>query len=56
MQICQSRLLAVSVLGERNGDDGRPIRLLTKWRLNSPLRAELGGEDTGLATFFGDRH
>ena len=30
MQICQSRLLAVSVLGERNGDDGRPIRLLTK--------------------------
>jgi hypothetical protein len=37
VQICRSRLLAVSVLGERNGDDGRSMRRLTQWRLNSPL-------------------
>lgn len=37
VQICRSRLLAVSVLGERNGDDGESMRLLTKWRLNYPL-------------------
>jgi hypothetical protein len=37
MQVCQSRLLAGSVLGERNGDARRSMRLLTKWRLNYPL-------------------
>jgi hypothetical protein len=51
VQICRSRLLAVSVLGERNGDDGRSMRRLTHWRLKSDSRAEPGGEDTwGLAT------
>jgi hypothetical protein len=52
MQICKSRLLAVSVLGERNGDDGRSMRLLTKWTLNYPLPGRPGrGTHMGLAAF-----
>jgi hypothetical protein len=46
MQIRQSLLSAVAVLGERNGDDGRSMRRLTQRRLNSRSRASPAGEDT----------
>jgi hypothetical protein len=45
VQICRCRLLAVCVLGERNGNDGQSMRRLTTWRLKSALpgRARRGG-------------
>jgi hypothetical protein len=49
VQICLSRLLAVCMWGERSGDDGRSMRLLTHPPAGSTprSRAEPGGEGTG---------
>jgi len=47
---------AVSVLGERTGDGGRSIRLLTIWRAQFPTpRPSQAGKTRGLAAF-SERH
>jgi hypothetical protein len=47
-QICRCRLLAVCLLGGRDGDDGRSMRLLTMWRLNFPIRGPSRAEKAGV--------